>query len=223
MYPDIDIIHREQYSRGQLLLRSFFGWLYIAIPHAFILFFLGLVSSFLTFIAFWVILFTGKYLEPFFELQVKIMRWNFRLNASLFNLIDGYPPFGLESRHPDIVYDIPYPEELDKLHTLAKALLGWLYAGIPHGIALLIRTLATMIIAFLAFFIVLFTGKYPPELHRFNTGTFRWGQRVALYLGLMTDRYPPFHGRPDPEEYPIGKDDDFVPPPGDTSDPEDLV
>lgn len=225
MHPIFDIIHQERYSRGELLLRSFFGWLYIAIPHGFVLFFLGIASSFLTFISFWVILFTGRYPESFYELQVKIMRWNFRVNASMFNLIDGYPPFGLEARHPDIIFEVEYPEQLDRLHTLAKALLGWLYCGIPHGFILMFRMIASMIIAFLAFFIVLITGKYPPDLHAFNTGTMRWSVRVSLYLGLMTDQYPPFHGRQDQYDHIETEEESdlFEPPKPHSPDEDELV
>src|SRR5690606_19685506 len=93
----LEITNQEQYSRGELLLRTLFGWLYIALPHIFILMFIAIASQVLTFIAFWVILFTGSYPESFFEFQVKAFRWNTRLNARLWNLCDGYPAFGLSA------------------------------------------------------------------------------------------------------------------------------
>ena len=35
----LTIKHQETYSRLELLLRTFFGWLYILIPHYFVLLF----------------------------------------------------------------------------------------------------------------------------------------------------------------------------------------
>ena len=68
-----EIQHQEQYSRGQLLLRSFFGWLYIAIPHAFILFFMQIAPGILQFLAWWIVLFTAQYPKSFFDFQMG--RW----------------------------------------------------------------------------------------------------------------------------------------------------
>ena len=69
------IRHKEMYSRGELLLRSFFGLFYIAIPHLFLLLFLAIWNSILNFINFWIILFTGKYHESFFDFQLKFLKW----------------------------------------------------------------------------------------------------------------------------------------------------
>ena len=56
----LTITHQERYSRGELLLRTLFGWLYIALPHGLVLLFVGLWGAILQFVAFWVILFTGR-------------------------------------------------------------------------------------------------------------------------------------------------------------------
>ncbi|MFC2155921.1 hypothetical protein ACFLRB_05480 [Acidobacteriota bacterium] len=57
----LTIKHQESYSRGELLLRTFFGWIYIVIPHDFALWLVGIWAGILSFLAWWVILFTGKY------------------------------------------------------------------------------------------------------------------------------------------------------------------
>ncbi|MGW8316849.1 MAG: hypothetical protein ACWGNV_14715, partial [Bacteroidales bacterium] len=69
----ISIQHQSTYSRGELLLRTFLGWLYIYIPHGFLLFFVGLWGAFLQFVAFWVILFTGTYPESVFHYQLRFL------------------------------------------------------------------------------------------------------------------------------------------------------
>src|SRR6056297_2239494 len=110
----LEITNQQQYSRGELLLRFFFGWIYIAIPHLFLLLFISIASQVLTFIAFWVILFTGSYPESFFEFQVKVMRWSVRVQARLWNLCDGYPAFGFQAEDEFVQLEVKYPENLSR-------------------------------------------------------------------------------------------------------------
>jgi hypothetical protein len=182
----------ERLSRGELLLRSFFGWLYIGIPHGFVLFFLGLWGAILGFISWWIILFTGRYPESFFEYQVKLIRWRTRLSARLYNLTDGYPAFGLDSTDEAITVEIPYPEHPSRGLLLLKAFFGWLYVLIPHGFVLAILSFALVIVLFLGWWMILFTGTLPQNFHDFTVGVLRWNQRVVNYIGNLTDEYPPF-------------------------------
>ncbi|MEQ8324592.1 MAG: DUF4389 domain-containing protein [Vicingaceae bacterium] len=189
------IKHQEEYSRAELVLRTLFGALYIAIPHGILLIFVGIWSLILWFFSFWVILFTGKYPPSFFDFQVKYFHWNNRVNARLFNLVDGYPAFGL-SKNDDLTdFDIKIPESSSRSLLLLRFFFAWLYVLIPHGFILYFRAIASLILAFLAFWVVLFTGKYPPSWHEFIVGTFRWSQRLNNYLYYMTDEYPPFTGK----------------------------
>jgi hypothetical protein len=190
-----DIIHQESYSRGQLLLRAFFGWLYICIPHMFCLIFIGMASGILQFITFWIILFTGKFPVDFFNFQVKVLRWQTRVNASILNLMDPYPEFGLESMQEGITLDIPYQDDISRSDVLIRGLFGVLYVGIPHIFCLIFRGIASDILIFISFWAVLFTGKYPSSWHKFNVGTLRWGIRVNAYLAYLTHEYPPFSGK----------------------------
>jgi len=191
----LTIKNQESYSRLELLLRAFFGWLYIALPHGFILFFIGIWSAILTFVAFWVILFTGRYPESMYEFQVGYARWGIRLRARMINLADGYPAFGISAQDENVTFEMPYPEKLSRGLLLLRLFFGWLYVGIPHGFMLFFRALATFVIMFLAWWVVLFTGKYPSSFHAFVTGLIRWGVRVNLYMSFMTDDYPPFTGK----------------------------
>lgn len=190
-----NVVHQESYSRGELLLRSFLGYFYIVIPHMFILAFLGLWGSILTFISFVIILFTGSYPESFFQYQVKLIKWSTRVNLRLYNLSDGYPAFGLESEDDAFEIDIPYPDNLSRATQLLKLFFGVIYVAIPHGFLLIFRTIATMFLVFLAWWSVLFTGSFPESWHSYIVGTLRWSLRVQLYLSYMTDDYPPFSGK----------------------------
>ena len=190
-----DVKHQEEYSRGELILRTLFGYFYIVLPHVFILLFLSIWAQILLFISFWVILFTGSYPESFFNYQVSLLKWSTRVNLRLYNLSDGYPAFGLEVDDPAFTLDIPYPETTSRGLTLVRALFGGFYVVLPHGFILLFRMIATMVLQFLAFWAVLFTGKYPENWFHFNVGTLRWSLRVNLYLSYMPDDYPPFSGK----------------------------
>jgi hypothetical protein len=173
-------------------MRTLFGIIYIGIPHLFLLMFLGIWGSILSFISFWIILFTGRYPESFFEFQVKLMKWNLRVNSSLLNLIDGYPAFGLSSEHEDIELNVEFPESLSRGKLLLKFFFGWLYVLIPHVIAMYFLMVISAIINFIAFWAILFTGRYPQSMFDFQVGFMRWSTRVNLYLNNMTDVYPPF-------------------------------
>ncbi len=192
------IEHQETYSRGQLLARAFFGPIYILFPHLFMLFFLSQVSAFMNFLAFWAILFTGRYPKGMYDFQVMFRRWNLRVTARMWDLSDGYPAFGIaDDDRTD--YQIEYPEYISRGSAILRALFGGIYVVIPHYFCLFFRFIATMVLSFLAWWAVLFTGRYPEGWHRFNVGTFRWSERVSLYMGFMVDTYPPFSGKSDEE------------------------
>ena len=192
----VTIKHQETYSRGELLLRSFFAPIYMVLPHMLAMIIFAIGGGFLNFIAFWAILFTGKYPKGMFEYQVKLMRWSLRLNARMQNLSDGYPSFGMNGTDDKTHLDITYPETSSRGLLLARAFFGMIYVYIPHGFCLLFRSIASAFVRLAAWWVVLFTGNYPEGMHEFNVGTIRWGIKVAAYMGNMTDKYPAFTGRP---------------------------
>ena len=155
-------------------------------------------GAILFFVAFLVVVFTGNYPQSFFEFQVQLMRWKLRLNARLFNLSDGYPAFGLLGTDDEYTqFEVPYPEKISRSLVLLRFFFGVFFVGIPHGFLLFFRNLIGIFISIFAWFSVLISGKYPESLHDFMVGNIRWQYRVSLYLGYMTDEYPPFSGRVD--------------------------
>jgi hypothetical protein len=188
----LEIKLQDRYSRGELLLRTFFGWLYIVIPHMFILFFVGIWSSILKFIAFWAVLFTGRYPQSMFEFHMGMIRWNLRLQARMSNLSDGYPAFGVKGTDDYTSVDLEYPQKLSRGLLILRILFGWIYVLIPHGFILFFLSFAASVLMFLAWWVVLFTAKYPAGFHSFMVGYIRWIVRIQMYMGFMTDTYPPF-------------------------------
>jgi hypothetical protein len=190
-----DIAHQERYSRIELILRSLLGFLYIGIPHLFLLFFMSIASLVAGFIAWWAVLFTARYPMGLFNFQVALLRWNARLSARLLNLADGYPAFGVSAEDASVKVDVLYPEKLSRGLLLIRTFFGYLYVLIPHGFLLFFRALAMYFVVFISWWAVLFTGKYPRGLHDFVVGTLRWSTRVNAYMSFLTDKYPPFSGK----------------------------
>ena len=189
------INHQQNYSRLELLLRLFFGWLYIAIPHFILIYILIIGFLFVRFFTFWIILFTGKYPKALFDYVVKFMRYQMRLNTILYNLSDGYPEFGLSGKHENMDFDVSYKENVSRITLLIRSFFGWLYVSVPHGIILFLRLIIVCFIMIIAWFCVLFTGKYPKGMFDFVVETLRWEYRVNAYLLLYTDEYPAFTGK----------------------------
>lgn len=195
-----DIKYQQNYSRGELLLRTFFGIFYLILPHLLILIFVSLWAAILRFVAFWVILFTGQHPRNMFDFQVGLLRWNVRLNARILNIADGYPAFGIKAQDDATTLDLTYPETLSRGMVLVRFFFGAFYVILPHLFLLYFRGIFVSILGFLAWWIVLFTGQFPQNFHEWIVGQLRWGTRVSAYLGYLTDEYPAFTGDKLPHE-----------------------
>jgi hypothetical protein len=75
-------------------------------------------------------------------------------------------------------------------------LVKW-FLAIPHYIALFFLGIAALVAVVIAWFAILFTGRYPRGLFGFVEGVLRWQNRVVAYaVTLVTDEYPPFRLAP---------------------------
>ena len=184
-YPvGFDVEHPERLSRWKIFLK----WLF-AIPHLIIIYLLGIVMSVMTLIAFFAILFTKKWPRGMFDFAIQIQRWTFNTYAYAYLLLrDEYPPFSGDAGQYPLTLEIEYDENLSRWQIFLK----WLFA-LPHLLVLLFLGIAVGVVWIIAFFAILFTGRYPRGLFDFVVGVVRWGIRVNAYaIWLMTDRYPPF-------------------------------
>jgi hypothetical protein len=168
---------------------------FLAIPHYILLCFLGIAFIVVCVIAFFAILFTGKYPKELFELNTGILRWSWRVGFYSYSALgtDKYPPFSLESNpnYPADL-DIAYPEKLSQ----GKVLVKWWLLAIPHYIIIGIFNSGqgglTMLLAIIGIIARLFTDKYPEDIFKLVIGMNRWTYRVVAYASLMRDEYPPF-------------------------------
>ena len=184
-------------------------WL-LLIPHYLVLGLLWIAFVILSAVAFFAILFTGRYPREIFEFNVGVLRWTWRVQyyaAGAFGT-DRYPPFTLadDPSYPAHL-EVEYPQRLSR----GLVLIKWWLLAIPHYIIVGVFTGGGLwvawrsgsdpnwnwpgliaIMAVIAAVVVLFTGRYPQQIYDFVLGLNRWVLRVAAYSGLMTDAYPPF-------------------------------
>ena len=187
-------------------------WL-LAIPHFIVLFFLWIAFVVLTIVAFFAILFTGRYPRGIFDFNLGVLRWTWRVSYYSYGALgtDRYPPFTLgEAPDYPATLDVAYPERLSRGLVLVK----WWLLAIPHYILLGIFLggagsaagtaedwegsdwwygggLIGVLVLF-AGIALLFLARYPRGLFDVVLGLDRWVARVVAYAGLMTDAYPPF-------------------------------
>lgn len=134
------------------------------------------------------ILFRHKYPRWWFDWNLALMKFDNRFGAYLLLLRDEYPSTDDEQA---IHLEIPYPDAKTQLNHWLP-LVKWLLA-IPHYLVLVGLSVAALVVTIIAWFVILFTGRYPRGLFDFMVGYLRWGNRVAGYaFFLYTDRYPPF-------------------------------
>jgi hypothetical protein len=184
-YPvRFDVSYPESLSRWKIFVK----WL-LAIPHFLIVYLLQIVGGVMVFIAFFAILFTKKWPRGMFDFMVQIQRWTANAITYAFTLQrDEYPPFSGDAGEYPVQLEIDYDEDLSRWMIFVK----WLLV-IPHLIVLAFLLLAAYVVIFVAFFAILFTGRYPRGMFDFVIGVGRWTLRVDAYAQwLMTDRYPPF-------------------------------
>ena len=173
-----------EYPQQSSRLLIFVRWL-LVIPHVLLLYLVGMLTGVIGFVAWFAILFTGRYPRGMWDFVVMAQVWSTNVASYILMLRDEYPPFG-EGTYP-VQFDLVYPAQLSRGLIFVK----WLLI-IPHLIVLWFLGIAGFFAYILAWFAILVTGRYPRGLFRFMEGLLRWSLRVGIYSNLLTDHYPPF-------------------------------
>jgi hypothetical protein len=134
------------------------------------------------------ILFRQRYPRWWFDFALELTRFSARVGAYVGLLTDQYPSTVEEQ---SVHLDLDYPEVEHDLNRWLP-LVKWLLA-LPHYLVLIVLSVGAFFAVVIAWFAILFTGRYPRGLFDFVVGVSRWWLRVDAYAFLLvTDRYPPF-------------------------------
>lgn len=173
-YPDRDL---DRLSTGLRLI--------YVIPIEIVL---GLIGNVLAAPIALMIVFRQKYPRWMFDFNLELTRFSTRVASYAALMSDRYPSTDEEQ---DVHLEVDYPnveQDLNRWLPLVK----WLLV-IPHYFVLALLGIAAILVVIVAWFAVLFTGRYPRGIFDFVEGVIRWSLRVEAYAFLLvTDRYPPF-------------------------------
>jgi hypothetical protein len=170
----------DEHNRLTTLLRPI-----LTIPHAIVLGFLGFVAWVLLLAAWVVIVITARHPRSIWNFQRFYVGWSANYFGYATLMRDEYPPFAAEP-YP-VEFSVEYPERQSRLTVFFR----WLLI-IPHAIVLIGVDFIWWGMTVIAWFAILFTGKYPNGFKNFAQGALRWNMRVNAYMFLLRDEYPPF-------------------------------
>lgn len=134
------------------------------------------------------LLFRRKYPRWWFDWNLELQRFGNRVGVYLALMDDTYPS---TDDHQSVHLDYPYPDAQTQLNRWLP-LVKW-FLALPHYIVLFFLNIGMVVLVIVAWFAILFTGRYPREIFSYVEGVIRWQNRVAAYaFVLITDEYPPF-------------------------------
>jgi hypothetical protein len=173
--------------------RPLVNWL-LAIPHFAVLYGLRVLGQVVAVISWFAIVFTGQLPESFANIQSLWMRYELRTYTFALFMREEYPPFGFAMTPTDGGEDARVAVNFQPVLTdRNRVTVGFrIILVIPHVVALVVLGVASVLVAIVAFFAVLFTGRWPTGMRDFVVNVQRWYLRVQTYFLMLTDEYPPF-------------------------------
>ncbi len=172
-----------EYSRFMPLIK----WL-LLIPQYIVLFFLAIGAMFVIFIAFFAILFTGKFPKGMWDYLVGVHRWALRVAGYQLLITDKYPAYSMDEQPEDTVrLYAAYPETVERW----RPFVAWLLI-IPYLFVAALIGWVGSICSFIAFFTIIFTKKIPEGLFDVIRISLVWQMRAGFYNYWLSTEYPPF-------------------------------
>jgi hypothetical protein len=173
--------------------RPLVNWL-LAIPHFAVLYGLRVLGQVVAVLSWFAIVFTGQLPESFANLQSMWMRYEIRTYTFALFMREEYPSFGFAMSPTDGGEDGRVAVNVQPVLTdRNRVTVGFrIILVIPHVIALALLGIASAVVSLIAFFAVLFTGRWPTGMRDFVVNVERYYLRVQTYFLMLTDQYPPF-------------------------------
>ena len=186
MYPvSYEADHQED---GRNRLTTAFRSI-VTIPWLIVVALYGFAASIAVFIAWFALVFTGRYPEGIYNFVAGYVRMNSRVNSFYYLLTDEWPPFnGDENRDYPVRIGIPSPKpEYSRLKAAFR-----LIVGIPVILLSYVQTLIAFVVAIIAWFAILFTGRLSEGLFDPLRSAMAYTTRATAYFALLTEDWPPF-------------------------------
>ncbi len=183
-YPLTFIVDQpEKRSRVTTFFR-----LILAIPWAIADYVLLLIAEIVVIIAWFVLLFTGRWPQGMYDFTVGVLRFHGRAIGYLVMLSDDFPPFSLSDDDYAIrlVADPPL-EQYSRLKVLLR-----IFYVIPAVILVYVLQIAAELTAIASWVVIVFTGKQPDGLQNALRFCLSYIIRAYGLLFLITETYPPF-------------------------------
>ena len=171
--------------QGRLV--TFFRGLMV-LPHYLCILVLEIGLLFAVVIGWFAVLFTGQYPPAMFNYVVGVTRWATRVQAYYFLVTDQYPPFSLDDdpNYP-VGVEVDYPARVERW----RCIPGVLYLmAFPVLIVVYVMLIGAAICTVIAWFAIMFTGRYPQGFFDFVRQTMTWLLKIQLYILLINVRYP---------------------------------
>jgi hypothetical protein len=173
---------------GRNRLTTFFRYI-VAIPWLIVAAIYGFVAEIAAVIAWFAIVFTGKYPEGIYDFNAGYLRMITRVNGFQYLLTDEWPPFGGDEA-PEYPVRAGVAPPLDQYSRLKTGLR--LIVGIPVYLLAIVQAIILSVCALIAWFAILFTGKLPEGLFGPIRSASAYLTRATGYFLLLTEDYPPF-------------------------------
>jgi hypothetical protein len=173
---------------GRNRLTTFFRYL-VSIPWQIVVALYGIVAEIAAVIAWFAIVFTGRYPEGLYNFNVGFLRMASRVNGFSYLLTDEWPPFNGEEnpQYPIRVGVAPPLDEYSRLKTGLRLIFG-----IPVYLLAIVQSLILSVCTLIAWFVILFTGRLGEGLFNPMRSASAYLTRAGAYFLLITEDWPPF-------------------------------
>jgi hypothetical protein len=169
-------------------LTTFFRYL-LAIPHFVFAYVYTIVFLFVWVIAWFALLFTGRWPEGLYRFAGNYLRYITRLGGYLYFGVDQYPPFGgsEDNSYPVRVGIAPPQASYSRLKVFFRGIYAILAMVIRYALGIV-----TAFVAVLSWFAIVFTGRQPEGLQNALSFSLAYMTKADALIFLITETYPPF-------------------------------
>jgi hypothetical protein len=184
----IGLIVEDDLKRNRLTV---FFRILLAIPQAIVLFFWAILAYLAVIVAWFAALIMGRVPDGLHTFLARFLRATTHLNAYVLLLADPWPPFtGEEGTYP-VDLRVDGPDKQNRLTVFFRTLLA-----IPALLLSYVFGLVNRLVAFLGWFICLFTGRMNEGMRDVSAWMLRYEIQTYAYVMLVTGKYPSLGGGP---------------------------